>query len=104
MRGSFVAAAAIAALAVGGAGQAETLRDALVQTYNGNPTIAAQRAQLRTLDAGVAVARAAARPQLFGTAGVNQDVLTTRRGFNNGRSFSAGVDVSYPLFNGGRVR
>jgi outer membrane protein TolC len=38
-------------------GNAETLRDALVQTYNGNPTIAAQRAQVRTLDAGVAIAR-----------------------------------------------
>jgi outer membrane protein len=92
------------ALLVGGAGEAETLTEALVQTYNTNPTITGQRAQLRTLDEGVAIARAAGRPQLSGTAGVNQDVLTTQRGNNNGRNFSAGVDVSYPLFNGGRVR
>jgi outer membrane protein len=104
MRGGFLAAAAVGALLIGGAGKAETLREALVRTYNTNPTITGQRAQLRTLDAGVAIARSAGRPQLSGTAGLNQDVLTTSRGRNNGRSFSAGVDVSYPLFNGGRVR
>ncbi len=85
-------------------GEQDTLREALVRTYNTNPTITGQRAQLRTLDAGVAIARAAGRPQLTGTAGINQDVLTTTRGRDNGRSFSAGADVSYPLFNGGRVR
>jgi outer membrane protein len=131
MRGGLWAAAATAALLVGGAGaqaqtqgqmqsgvnetdaledrqapagDRDTLREALVQTYNSNPTITGQRAQLRTLDAGVAIARAAGRPQLSGTAGINQDVLTTQRGRNAGRDFSAGVDVSYPLFNGGRVR
>ena len=102
MRGVLLAAAAGAALLVGGAGSAETLRDALLQTYNGNPTITGQRAQVRTLDEAVAVARAAGRPQLFGTVGLNQDILTTRQA--NGRNFSAGIDVSYPLFNGGRVR
>jgi outer membrane protein len=98
------AAAAVGALLVAGAGQAETLREALGRTYNTNPTITGQRAQLRTLDAGVAIARAAGRPQLSGTAGFNQDVLTTVRNAGRGRDFSAGVDVSYPLFNGGRVR
>ena len=102
MRGVLLAAAAGAALLVGGAGRAETLRDALVQTYNSNPTITGQRAQLRTLDEGVAVARAGLRPQVSGTVGVNQDLLRT--GGGNGRNFSAGVDVGYPLFNGGSVR
>ena len=102
MRGGLLAAAAVTSLVVSGAGQAETLREALVQTYNSNPTITGQRAQVRTLDEAVAVARAAGRPQLFGTVGLNQDILTTRQA--NGRNFSAGVDVSYPLFNGGRVR
>ncbi len=62
----------------------------------------AQRAQLRSLDEGVAVARAAGRPQLAGTAGINQDLMQT--GGGAGRNVSAGVSVSYPLFNGGRVR
>ena len=104
MRGGLLSAAAIGALLVGSAAGAETLREALVKTYNTNPTITGQRAQLRTIDEGVAVARAAGRPQLFGNAGLNQDVLTTSRGRDRGRNLSAGVEVSYPLFNGGRVR
>ncbi len=91
----------IAALAAGTA-SADTLREALVSTYATNPTITAQREALRGTDATVAIARAQARPQVSGTAGVNQDL--TRTGGGNGRNFSAGVDVSYPLFNGGSVR
>jgi outer membrane protein len=102
MRGGLLAAASAAALIVAGAAQAETLREALVQTYNTNPTIMAQRAQLRSLDESVAVARAQGRPRLDGIAGVNQNLI--RRGGLPGRSINAGVDVSYPLFNGGSVR
>ena len=102
MRGGLLAAAGAAALIAGGAANAQTLRDALAETYKTNPTIMAQRAQLRSLDEAVAVARAGGRLQVSGTAGVNQDL--TRTGGGNGRNLSAGVDVSYPLFNGGRVR
>jgi outer membrane protein len=87
---------------LGGAAGAETLRDALVQTYSSNPTIMAQRAQLRATDEGVAFARSQGRPQLSGTAGFNQDLIST--GGGNGRNLNAGVNVSYPLFDGGRVR
>jgi outer membrane protein len=103
MRGGYLAAVGVAALVMSGAaGAAESLREALVRTYNSNPTIMGQRAQLRSLDDSVAIARAAGRPQVSATAGVNQDL--TRTGGGNGRNFNAGVDVSYPLFNGGRVR
>jgi outer membrane protein len=102
MRGELLAAAGLAALLAGEVAQADTLREALARTYNSNPTIMAQRAQLRTLDEGVNVARAGLRPQVTGIAGVNQDILTTRQA--TGRNLSAGVDISYPLFNGGRVR
>jgi outer membrane protein len=97
-----MAAVGAGALLMGAMASAETLTGALVKTYAGNPTIMAQRAQLRSLDEGVAAARAAGRPQLAGTAGVNQDLFQT--GGGAGRNVSAGVDVSYPLFNGGRVR
>ncbi|HEX2764774.1 MAG TPA: TolC family outer membrane protein [Allosphingosinicella sp.] len=100
MRVGILAAASLAALA--SAANGEDLRRALVQTYNSNPTIMGQRAQLRSLDESVAVARAQGRPQLSGTAGVNQDL--TQTGGGTGRNLSAGVSVSYPLFNGGRVR
>jgi outer membrane protein len=103
MRGGFLAAVGVAALMVSGAAQgAETLRQALQRAYNSNPTISGQRAQLRSLDETVAIARAGQRPQVSGVAGVNQNLL--RRGGVPGRSVSLGVDVSYPLFNGGRVR
>ncbi|HEV2746331.1 MAG TPA: TolC family outer membrane protein [Allosphingosinicella sp.] len=103
MRGGLLAAAATSALLIAGAAEADTLREALVRTYNSNPTITGQRAQVRTLDEAVAIARAAGRPQLSGNVGVNQDIVTVGQG-NNGRNFSAGIDVSYPLFTGGRVR
>jgi outer membrane protein len=89
-------------MVVGGVAQAETLREALIQTYQSNPTIMAQRAQVRSLDESVAVARAQGRPQISGVAGLNQNII--RRGAAPGRSISAGVDVSYDLFNAGRVR
>ncbi len=104
MRGGLLAAAGLAALAAAGAAQGETLREALVKTYNTNPTIMAQRAQVRTLDEGVAIARAARRPQISGVAGVNQNVYSNRAGFGTGRNFNAGVDISYPLFEGGATR
>jgi outer membrane protein len=103
MRGGLLNVVGVAALLAGsGTAGAENLRGALVETYQSNPTINAQRAGVRTLDESVAIARALGRPQVSGTAGVNQDL--TRTGGGNGRNFSAGVDVSYPLFNGGRVR
>jgi outer membrane protein len=105
MRGGLLAAAASGALMLGAAAaHADTLREALVRTYNTNPTITGQRAQLRTLDEGVAIARAAGRPQLAATGGLNQNVLSSNTGGGNGRTISVGAEVSYPLFNGGRVR
>ncbi|MDB5697870.1 MAG: hypothetical protein JWN69_674 [Alphaproteobacteria bacterium] len=102
IRRRWLAAAGSGALLLGGAAEADTLREALIQTYHSNPVITAQRAQLRSVDEGVALARSAGRPQLSGTAGFNQDL--TRTGGGNGKNLSAGVDVSYPLFSGGAVR
>lgn len=102
MRGRLMAAAALVALTAGGSAQADTLREALVQTYRSNPTLTGQRAQVRVADEGVAIARAGGRPQISGTAGVNQDL--TRTGGGNGRNLSAGIDLSLPIFQGGRVR
>jgi outer membrane protein len=97
-----VALGSIAAALMAGAASADTLREALVSTYRTNPTITAQREILRGTDADVAVARAQGRPRVSATVGVNQDL--TRTGGGNGRNFSAGVDLSYPLFQGGAVK
>src|SRR3954466_10115080 len=95
----------IAALMAGTAA-ADTLRDALVSAYRTNPTLTAQREALRASDASVAIARAAGRPQVSGTVGLNRDL--TRSGIldtgGKGPTLSGGVDLSVPLFNGGSVR
>jgi outer membrane protein len=90
-----------------GTASADTLREALIGAYRSNPTISAQREVLRGTDASVAIARAAGRPQITGTVGINRNL--TRRGIlddatGDGPVLSAGADVSYPLFNGGSVR
>ena len=91
---------------MGSAASADTLREALVSTYAHNPTITAQREALKSTDATVAIARAAGRPQVTGTAAVSRDITqsgtllrTTKGPFING-----GVDLSYPIFSGGSVR
>jgi outer membrane protein len=85
---------------------ADTLRDALVSAYQANPTLTAQREALKATDATVAIARAAGRPQVSGTVGLNRDL--TRSGILDtgakGPTLSGGVDLSVPLFNGGSVR
>jgi outer membrane protein len=89
-----------------GTALADTLREALVSAYNTNPTLTAQRETLKSTDAGVAIAKAAGRPQLSATVGINRDL--SRSGVldtgGKGPTLSLGADFSYPLFNGGSVR
>jgi len=84
---------------------ADTLREALVSAYQTNPTLTGQRENLKATDANVAIAKAAGRPQVTATVGLNRDlsrsgILKTGGSKNN---VSVGADISYPLFNGGRV-
>jgi len=115
MRGRLLTAAGVAALAWGSAafaqvvaplpdGEIDTLREALIKTYDTNPTIMAQRQSLRATDENVSIARAAGRPQVSATAGVNQDVVTRNIGAANGRDLNVGASISVPLYSGGRVR
>ena len=97
----------VLAALMAGTASADTLRDALVSAYQTNPTLTAQREALRATDATVAIARAAGRPQISGTVGLNRDL--TRSGIldtsgGKGPTLSTGVDLSYPLFNGGSVK
>jgi outer membrane protein len=98
----------LAALAAGTA-SADTLRQALVSAYETNPTLTAQREALKGTDAGVAIARAAGRPQINGVVGVNRNltrsgIIATTQGNDHNISVSGGVDLSVPIFSGGRVR
>lgn len=97
---------ALGAMLLAGTASADTLRQALVSTYGTNPTIAAQRENLRATDANVAIARAAGRPQVTGSVGVNRDLSRSgvfARPGSKGPVISGGVDLAVPFFQGGRV-
>ena len=103
MRNSLAAGVAIAALASMPAA-ADTLQHALVSAYGTSPVLAAARDRLRATDEGVPIARAQSRLQVGATIGVTQstDGLTTFQ--NGGRALTGGLNLSYPLFQGGRVK
>ncbi|TVR82956.1 MAG: hypothetical protein EA405_05825 [Rhodospirillales bacterium] len=101
---------------------AQSLEEALVSAYLTNPTLAAERAQLRQVDEGVPQALSGWRPSvgLFGDVGVQRrdtrfdnDVAFGRPGqIGTGGSRSqrldtvprqVGVQISQPLFRGGRT-
>jgi outer membrane protein len=101
-----ISASLVAALMAGTA-SADTLREALVSSYNTNPTLTAQRESQKATDATVAIAKAAGRPQVSASAGLNRDL--TRRGIldtggSMGPTLSAGADLSVPLYSGGAVK
>ncbi len=122
MRGRLLAAAGLAAIALNGAaiaqapaqtaalpqqaraaGPAMTLRDALLRTYETNPTLMAQRQSLRATDEGVALARAQGRPTVNADGAFNQDLITRNLGVNQ-RDVNVGASLRVPLYAGGRVR
>ena len=104
-RGGWRAGALLANVAlIGGPVAAATLRDALVETYKTNPVLTAARAGLRSTDEGVPIAKAGARPQLSGTVGVTQSTNGITKLDNGGRVLTGQLNVTYPLFQGGRVR
>ncbi len=103
MRRLFFTSAAVAAFAVAVPAQADTLRDALIQTYKSNPTLTGARARLRATDEDVGIARSQGRPQLSGDVSYAQSYVG-RRYVSNGRRLTLGADVSLPVFQGGRVR
>lgn len=97
-----------AALAVPPA-SAETLLDALADAYLTNPTLEAQRAQLRALDENIAVAVSNWRPTLQGQGSIGQSRVVNSPtagnpegslNISNDRGFSA--SLNQPVFRGFR--
>jgi outer membrane protein len=83
---------------------ATTLRDAFAETYASSPDLNAARAQLQGIDEGVPIAKAGARLGVTGVVGVTQSTNGLSRLDNGGRVLTGQVNLSYPLFQGGRVR
>lgn len=87
---------------------AETLEEALAITYGSNPTLQAQRANVRGVDEGVSQALSGWRPSVTvtGEAGTeyNKNLTTTATGGNRTYNPSLlALTVSQPIYQGGRT-
>jgi outer membrane protein len=96
-----------ALLLIAGPVSAETLKDALVKAYNTNPTLTAERANVRAIDENVPIARAAGRPALDLTGGYSEALLQgpgTNSINSPDRRTNADTQLTVPIFTGGAVR
>ncbi len=101
----WLAGAAVATLAVSTPVHADTLREALVNAYLTNPTLATARAQQRATDETVPIAKADGRPNLGGQATHTEFVKNSPNSFTApDRALNAGVQLTVPVYSGGAVR
>lgn len=85
--------------------QADTLREALTEAYNTNPTLTGARAGQRAIDEGVAIAKAQARPDATGTATYTEQFpRSDGTNFSPDRLLSGRIDVSVPIYTGGALK
>lgn len=103
--------AAVALALAGGAtpAAAETLIDAWAKAYASNPTIAAERARVRTVDEGVPQAISGWRPTVtvngqLGVVDSEQRFQVGGRGSDTNFPKTITGTVSQPLYRGGRTR
>lgn len=87
---------------------AQTLTDALTAAYHNNPTLLARRAQLRATDEDVPQALANWRPDVSMSLDGGVSSVTNTNSTGSGREQtrqqqSFGIDISQPLFRGGRT-
>lgn len=90
------------------AAAAQTLPEALAVAYRNNPTLQAQRAQLRAVDEAVPQATAGWRPTVTvnAAAGRNRNegnLFAQSSGTQNRSPSGVNLQVSQPLFRGGRT-
>ena len=107
-RSRWLAAVPLAAISLAGtAASAETLAEAIAMAYASNPTLQAQRAQLRALDESWYQARAGFRPTLSvsGRATWTETTIPGTRPLADveSNSGSAVLSLTQPIYSGGRV-
>ena len=92
------------ALLLGQPVAAETLREALLKAYRTNPTLSGARSNLRAVDEGVPIARAAGLPALSTGGNYTENVLASSNSFTSpAREATAQTQLSVPLYRGGGV-
>jgi outer membrane protein len=84
---------------------AETLREALVKAYNTNPTLAAQRANVRGIDENVPIARSQGLPGVQLQSSYTENAVKAANSFvSPDRQAAASVTLAVPIYSGGAVR
>jgi outer membrane protein len=105
MTSRFVLGGAALAMALATSAQAGTLREALLQAYQSNPTITGARAGQRALDENVPLARANGLPQLSADGGYTENLKVSSNNYvTPARQFTAQAQASLPIYSGGAVR
>jgi outer membrane protein len=99
----FLAGVAFAPLAAPAG--AETLREALLRAYEGNPQITGQRAAQRALDEDVPIRRADGLPSADAQGQVQENLIIPGNQFATAqRQFFGQTQLGVPLYQGGAVR
>ncbi|MCP5395717.1 MAG: TolC family outer membrane protein [Sphingomonadaceae bacterium] len=84
---------------------ADTLREALAETYRTNPTLQAARAQQRATDESVPIEKSAGRPNVSSSGQYIEFIKQSSSSFTAPeRLAGAGVDLGVPIYSGGAVR
>ncbi|MGB3472338.1 MAG: TolC family outer membrane protein [Erythrobacter sp.] len=101
----FGAGAALLALTAGAPAHADTLREALVATYNSNPTLQGARADQRATDEEAPIQIAAGTPTLNATATHIEFVRQSANQFTApDRNLGVQLQMQVPIYSGGAVR
>jgi len=82
---------------------AQTLNEALAIAYGTNPTLRAQRAQLRATDEGLPEARAGWRPTVTAEGQAGVGTIDYGAGSENLQPLAYGLYANQPLYRGGRT-
>lgn len=97
--------AAVALTALAAPASAESLREALAAAYRTNPTLEAQRANVRVLDENVPIQRAASLPNVQLQSNYAELLIQSNNSFVvPKRVFQSQGVVNYPIYNGGGVK
>lgn len=95
--------ALLAGTALSVAAEAQTLNDALIQAYQTNPTLAAQRASQRATDETVAQANAQNRPSLSLSTGLSTAYTSNSTATHSTNGLALTLSASQSLYRGGRI-
>ena len=103
MRRALLACAAVAVVAA--PAQADTLRGALANAYNTNPTLLAARADLRATDENVPIQKSAGLPDIGAQGQYAETLKVSENSFSApDRIFRTNVELNVPIYSGGAVK